>query len=101
MNSSTAKSFTSAAIFASIGPGSNLVISVTPERPARSPCQVFSTPVPSAVMSPVPVMTTRRSDTLHSCSTQRLPSGLLVGVDVIDGIPDGLDVLRLLVRDLD
>ncbi len=41
---------------------SNRVIGPTPDFPASIACQFFSTPVPSAVMSPVPVMTTRRFD---------------------------------------
>ena len=53
-------SFTSAAMRASIPLASNRVMGPTPDFPASIACQFFSTPVPSAVMSPVPVMTTRR-----------------------------------------
>jgi hypothetical protein len=63
MNSSTLKSFTSAAIFALILPVSKREIVPTPDLPASIDCQLFSVPVPRAVISPVPVITTRRFDT--------------------------------------
>src|SRR5678816_3008864 len=98
--SSGAKSFTSAAMRASIPLASNRVMGPTPDLPASIACQFLSTPVPSAVMSPVPVMTTRRFDMGKDLAPAPGPALLLVGVDVVDGVPDGLDVLGLLVRDL-
>jgi hypothetical protein len=39
-----------------------LLISATPDCPAQSACQLSSTPIPSGVTSPIPVMTTRLSN---------------------------------------
>src|SRR5688572_19739940 len=80
---------------------SNRVMRATPLLPCSSACQFFSVPVPRAVISPVPVTTTRRFDTTVLSSPPGLVQLLLVRVDVVDGVPDGLDVLRFLVRDLD
>src|SRR5678816_4550334 len=43
-------------------PGSNRVMSPTPDRPAIAASQVASTPVPSGVTIPRPVITTLRRD---------------------------------------
>src|SRR5204863_2688406 len=105
IHSSTTKSFTSHAKRVSILRGSERVMGPAPLLPASTFCQFFSVPVPSAVINPVPVMTTRRSATAVSSfgpwvtpPSRRL---LLVGVDVVDGVSHGLDVLRFLVGDLD
>ncbi len=66
MNCSGSKSFTSPAMRASIFPGSKRVTRAIPDLPASIACQFFSVPVPSAEMSPVPVTTTRRCDTVLS-----------------------------------
>src|SRR4051794_40509697 len=78
-----------------------------PLLPARSPCQDSSTPTPTEVTRPRPVTTTRRSiPQILPCPLENTDprSGirlLLVRVDVVDGVADGLDVLGLLVGDLD
>src|SRR5215470_1177584 len=101
IHSSGTKSFSSAAMRASMPLASNRVIGPTPDVPASMAFQFFSTPVPSAVMSPVPVTTTRR----FGMGERPIPGPwvtlLLVGVDVVDGVTDSLDVLGLLVGDLD
>src|SRR5688500_17165618 len=97
-----------------------------PHCPWIMACQDLSTPVPRAVTSPVPVTTTRRFDirisngmkanshplwrdsrrkvsVVDQSKRQRAARllGLLVRVDVVDGVAHGLDVLRLFVGDLD
>src|SRR5262249_13387106 len=66
----------------------------TPDSPRSSACQVDSASFPSGVTQPRPVTTTRR----------RAPPATL-GLDfflqVVDGVPDGLDPLGIVVRDLD
>src|SRR5206468_12313518 len=59
----------------------------------RSSDLFFSTPVPSEVISPVPVMTTLRFKTVPSARG----SALLVRIDVVDRVADGLDVLCFFV----
>src|SRR5271154_4981521 len=83
------KSLTSPAMRADSAVASNLVTGPTADLPLSRPDQVFSVPVPRAVMRPVPVMTMRRAATTDEAL-------LLVRVDVVDGVPDGLDVLRFL-----
>src|SRR5690242_1061328 len=92
-----------------------------PLLPATMPRQASSTPVPTGQTIPSPVTTTRRLDMLlTSCSFPSLRESfarpgprragrrdrpptrlLLVRVDVVDRVLDGLDVLGLLVGDLD
>src|SRR5579863_3660158 len=63
----------------------------TPLRPAESDDQNWSKVSPSAVTTPMPVITTRRG----------LPMLLTMFLNVLNGLPDGLDLLRLLVGDRD
>src|SRR3954465_10174916 len=69
---------------------SNLVIGAPPDLPSSSALQVDSTSVPTGVTSPRPVTTTR-------CA-KLLPDLL---VEVIHGVADGAQLLRVLVRDVD
>src|SRR4029453_14960739 len=101
IHSSGTKSFTSAAMRASIPLASKRVMGPTPDLAASMACQFFSTPVPSAVMSPVPVMTTRRFDMGGDLAPAPRPALLLVRVYLVGGLPDGLYVLGLLVGNLD
>src|SRR5687768_10062674 len=59
----------------------NFVRGPTPLRPASRPSQKEVTSLPSGVTTPMPVMTTR-------CL------GTFVGLDVLDRVADGLDLLR-------
>src|SRR3972149_7953370 len=67
-----------------------------PDLPASRADQNSSAVLPTGVTAPTPVMTTRRLST--ACSG---PVPLLVLFDVIDGVPDGHDLLRVLVGDLE
>src|SRR5687767_652745 len=58
---STSKSLTSPAKVVSWSVASKRVIGPMPDRPSTMPCQVDATSLPSGVISPMPVMTTRRS----------------------------------------
>src|SRR5260370_1884080 len=102
MNCPAWKSFTSPAMRASKLSAGKRVIGPMPDLPANIARQLFSVPMPRGETSPVPVMTTRRSDTV---SPLRGPSGrlgpvlpfnpsLLVVVDVVDGVSHGFDVFR-------
>src|SRR4051794_21791305 len=64
---------------------------LTPLRPAQSADQNWSSVSPRAVTTPIPVMTTRRG----------VPMLLRVFLDVLDSLPDGLDLLRFFVGDGD
>src|SRR5215469_2922710 len=92
MNWRASKFLTSAAIWQAKEETSKLVICSTPPLPASNACQVSSTLLPTAQMSPMPVTTTRRSKLLRS---------FRVRVDVVDGVLDGADLLRVLVGDFD
>src|SRR6218665_1000139 len=70
MNCSGWKSFTSPAKRVSIFPTSKRVTGAMPDCPAIIARQFFSVPVPRGVMSPVPVMTTRRFDMGFSSSSR-------------------------------
>jgi hypothetical protein len=61
ITSSGWKSRTSPAILASSRDGSNEAMQSIPLRPAMSDAQVVGTSLPSGVMAPMPVTTTRRS----------------------------------------
>src|SRR5689334_1363472 len=72
---------------------SKAVMGPMPLRAASRPDQFAAVPTPSGVTSPRPVTTTRRG---------RYRKVLLqVLLDVVDGVLDRADVLRLFVRDLD
>src|SRR5580704_15093811 len=86
------KFFTSAAMRQAKAEASKPVMRSVPLLPASNACQTSSTLLPTAQMSPIPVTTTRRSKLLRS---------FRVGGNVVDGIPDGADLLRVFVRDLD
>src|SRR5262249_13782331 len=80
--------------------------------PSTSARQFSSTPIPSGVTRPMPVMTTlcmlsfwsKVRPTASRTGQAPAPSGYLlldVGLDVVDGILDGLDLLGILLGDLD
>src|SRR5512139_103010 len=76
---------------------SKRVMGPMPERPASSASQDDATSLPTGLIAPSPVTTTRRRPVM----LRSRPSGLLqVGVDVVDRLLDGADLLRLFVRDL-
>src|ERR1700751_5242013 len=91
-NCSGSKPLTSAAIWQAKAEASKLVMRSTPLLPASKACQVSSALLPTAQMTPIPVTTTRRSKLLRS---------FRVRVDVVVGVLDGADLLRVLVGDLD
>src|SRR5271157_4883567 len=92
MNRSGSKFFTSAAILQANCDTSKLVMRSTPLLPASSACHASGTLLPTAQMIPIPVTTTRRRKLLRS---------FRVRVDVIHGVLDGANLLRVLVGNLD
>src|SRR5688572_6763708 len=86
----TSKPFTSPAIWQARRAGSNFVMRVIPDLPARAFCQASATVLPMGQTMPRPVTATLRRDT----------SLLGVIFDVVDGLLDGGDFLRLFVGDL-
>src|ERR1700682_6330001 len=68
-----------------------------PERPATRAGQNSPAVFPTGVTAPAPVITTRRLSMAMAPADRRL----LVLLDVADGIPDGRDLLRVLVGDLE
>src|SRR5438105_4316904 len=92
MNWPASKFFTSPAMWLGRPLASKRVICPTPLLPARAASQVSLVPIASGVTSPRPVTTTLRSTRCMGCL-------LLVLVDEIDRVLDGLDVLGLLVGD--
>src|SRR5271165_1484516 len=91
-NCSGSKPLTSAAIWQAKAEASKLVMRSTPLLPASNACQVASAVLPTAQIRPMPVTTTRRSKLLRS---------FRVRVDVVDGVLDGANLLRVLVGDFD
>src|SRR5499427_1113148 len=85
------KFFTSAPIWQANAETSKLVMRSMPLLPASSACQTSSALLPTPQMSPTPVTTTRRAKLFS----------FRVGVDVVDRILDGADLLSLLVRNFD
>src|SRR3974390_547748 len=85
------KFLTSAAIRQANSDASKPVRGAMPLLPASSPRQTSSALLPTPQISPTPVTTTRRAKLFP----------FRVGVDVVDGVLDGADFFRLLVRDLD
>src|SRR5271165_1432668 len=91
MNCSGSKFLTSAAIRQANSEASKPVMRSTPLLPASSACQTSAVLLPTPQISPTPVTTTRRVKLFS----------FRVGVDVIDGVLDGADLLRFLVGNLD
>src|SRR5207247_2313518 len=67
-----------------------------PLRPWSSASQFSRLPIPRGETMPTPVMTTRLSMSVRPCCRA---SG--VGLDVLDGVSDRVDLLGVLVADLD
>src|SRR5437667_5068008 len=101
MQSAGSKSVTSPAIWQACSDGSNLVIRLIPDLPAHRAFQVFSTPVPSGVIRPKPVTTTRLLRI--SLPIRCVPTVWVLNIlfDVVHGVLHGQDLLGLLVRDFD
>src|SRR5258705_6756277 len=97
MYGARSKFFTSPAIWLDRRDGSKRVMRVMPDFPARAFAHASATPLPMGQTMPRPVTTTRRR---FMFSTFRESSGLGVGLDVVDGLLDGGDLLGFLVRDL-
>src|SRR3989442_15956325 len=68
-----------------------------PDTPARRARQNSSAVFPIGVTAPAPVMTTRGALSTRSAPAPRL----LVLFDVVDGVPDGDDLLGVLVGNLE
>src|SRR5216110_3001099 len=94
MYGARSKFFTSPAIWLDRRDGSKRVM---PVFPASAFAQASATPLPMGQTMPRPVTTTRRR---FMFSTFWESSGLGVGLDVVDGLLDGGDLLGFLVRDL-
>src|SRR5688572_22777099 len=90
MYGATSKPFTSPAIWQARRAGSKRVMRVMPDLPASAFSQASATVLPIGLTMPRPVTTTLRRDT----------SLLRMVLDVVDGLLDGGDLLRLLVGDL-
>src|SRR6185503_8010736 len=75
---------------------SNRVTGPIPDFPCVRAVQNSSAVLPTGVTAPAPVMTTRRASTRLSVARP-----LLVLFDIADGVPDGRDLLRVLVRNLE
>ena len=71
IQASGSKSSTWAATWQRNGDGSNRSIRLTGERPARSPARNASTPVPIAVITPIPVIQTSRRSLMSMGSSDR------------------------------
>src|SRR5678809_546989 len=117
IQSTDLKPFTSAAMRVGSAEASNLVIGPTPLTPASRCAQASAMPMPTGETMPSPVTTTLRFDMdvahgapagerLRGRGTSRQLKkrdwGLLLDVrlDVIDGLLDVGDLLRVLVGDL-
>src|SRR5579875_251864 len=87
------KSVTAAAIWHVNAPGSKDAIRRTPDRPSMSAFQNASLPVPIGLTTPSPVTATRPGPAL-------LRRRLGVAFNVLHGLADRGDLLRILVRDL-
>src|SRR5918996_2148900 len=94
MYGATSKPFTSPAIWLESRDASNLEMRVMPDLPARALDQASATVFPIGLTIPSPVTTTLRRLT----AAGSLCFG--VGLDVVDGLLDGGDLLGLFVRDL-
>src|SRR6186713_344270 len=98
--SSTLKPFTSPAKRQANGDASNLVMVAMPERPATMLAHPSATVLPTGLMRPSPVTTTRRR-LMRCCSVGNEGSGLLVLDGVVDRQLHGGDLLGFFVGDLD
>src|SRR5689334_4326480 len=92
INCSGSKLRTSAAIWQAYCDTSKEVILPTPLLPASRLLQTSSVVLPTPQMSPMPVTTTRRAKLLLL---------FRVRADVVHGILDGADLLRIFVGNLD
>src|SRR5215831_11563268 len=88
---SGSKFLTSAPIWQANCETSKLVMRSIPLVPASSAFQTSSALLPTPQISPTPVTTTRRAKLLS----------FRVGIDVVDGVLHGADLLRLFVGDFD
>src|ERR1044071_3556094 len=100
---------TSPAILQAKSAVSNFVMRSTPDLPSRMPRQVGSLPMPSGEIIPIPVTTTRRfcmrlwGRARCGTGSRPVPTDLRcfrAFLDVVDGVLDLADLLRLVVRDL-
>src|SRR4051812_20344471 len=80
---------------------SKCVMGPIPDLPASSPCHVSSVPTAIGVTSPMPVTTTLRPMRDAFLRYDHAHDLFRVSFDVIDGVPDGLDFLGILVGNLD
>src|SRR5437016_2097073 len=103
MYSSGSKPLTSPAICVANCAASNFVMVSTPLRPAVSPAQLASVPIPSDDTRPMPVTTTRRVLVMWSPAERPRPLLLSfrVRLDVLDRFLDARDLLGVLVGNLD
>src|SRR5271157_2727457 len=92
MNWKGSKFRTSAAIWQAKAEASNPVMRSTPLLPASNASHTAPVVLPTEQISPMPVMTTRLS---------RFLARLGVLADVVDGIGDGANLLRILVGNFD
>src|SRR5881394_3638711 len=97
MYGARSKFFTSPAIWLDRRDGSKRVMRVMPDLPASAFAHASATPLPIGQTIPRPVTTTRRR---FMFSNSGKNSGLGVGLDVVDGLLDGGDLLGFFVRDL-
>src|SRR3990172_5810801 len=100
----TSNPLTSPAICAEKAAGSKCVMREIPGLPARMLDQASVTVLPTGLMIPRPVMTTRRRDNAAplcvDCVDQRLSALLRVADDVIDRLLHCRNLLGFLIRDL-
>src|SRR6267143_3306270 len=94
MNWKGSKLRTSPAIWQANAEASNWVMRSIPLLPASRACHTESVVLPTAQIRPTPVMTTRLSKLLA-----KLLACLRVFADVLHGIRNGANLLRILVRD--
>src|SRR6185369_16616912 len=80
---------------------SNCVMRSMPGLPASRLDQDSATVLPTGLTHPRPVTTTRRLVMGPNLSNCRGPSGLLVGVGVVDSVLHRRDLFGVLVRNLD
>src|SRR2546427_706469 len=76
---------------------SNRVIGPAPDSPATRAAQVLATSFPTGVTSPIPVTATRRGER-GGASLFAFPH---LVVEIVHRGPDGAQLLRLFVRDVD
>src|ERR1700692_2705176 len=96
MNWKGSKLRTSAAIWQAKAEASNPVMRSTPLLPASSAFQTASVVLPTAQIRPIPVMTRA-----FQCCWPNLFACLRVLADVVDGVRDGANFLRVFVGNFD